>query len=616
MPKKKNNSSPSKKLLCLLELEPKHLGRWLTKNQSFAIRHLPDKEDLIKKVFKNCVILTLLMKTRGFKNSISCILVSRLKSSWTIFLGKLSTLEDLNILTIHLFKTLAQESTSSAKAYRPFWTPAYKELSEKLWLPIKTGFPDLGMTSSKYLSKKQVEKLPCLMQTRTNLQNKNSQTTCYQLSISSVADKWEEENIKDLKKTKFKTIPVKLYLTEPQKKLYKEYSDCFRYVHNKALERVKVHKEQANFQDLRNKLVTVDTKIGSEVYSEYEEKIKDMRAKGASKEDIAAAQKAKRNALKSVEFQENLNVSEWEQKIHKDTRSAAVKKVCDSYKTARSNLKAGNIKFFDISYMKKTQKKQCVVFCKSQVKLKNGIIRIPCFKKHSKFQTSSKMKKKLKKLKINNDCDVILHKNEYYIHILVPLDSSILSVPEKPRFCGVDPGLVKFATTFGNTEVVEYTHNRELLLRLNQRIKHLKERRSNIRVRKRSMSKLEKRKIDYTNQLHWEFISSILKDNDVVYFGDIKSHGIVKNGKNKYLNQEFNDIKFYVLKQRLIYKATTMGKKVVLVNEYLTSKCCSECGSSYNVGKSRKHSCPKCGDEFTDRDVNAAKNILMKGILN
>ena len=53
---------------------------------------------------------------------------------------------------------------------KDFYT-GYKELSEKLLLPIKTDCHDLDLTSSNLLLKKQVEKLPLLMMNKINLQN-------------------------------------------------------------------------------------------------------------------------------------------------------------------------------------------------------------------------------------------------------------------------------------------------------------------------------------------------------------------------------------------------------------------------------------------------------------
>jgi transposase len=100
---------------------------------------------------------------------------------------------------------------------------------------------------------------------------------------------------------------------------------------------------------------------------------------------------------------------------------------------------------------------------------------------------------------------------------------------EKPRYCGVDPGVVKIATTFGNDGITEYTHNRELLQRYNLKLTFLKTKRTPGRVSKKQLNKVEKKKIDYTNQLHWELIKSLLDENDVVFFGDIKSHDIDKD---------------------------------------------------------------------------------------
>ena len=135
-------------------------------------------------------------------------------------------------------------------------------------------------------------------------------------------------------------------------------------------------------------------------------------------------------------------------------------------------------------------------------------------------------------------------------------------------------------------------------------------------MRKKQINKVEKRKIDYTNQLHWELINSLLSKNDIVFLGDIKSHDIVKKGSNKYLNQEFNDLKFFIFKQRMKYKACLAGKKVIMVNEYLTTQGCSECGvlTKPSVDDPRIHDCIDCG-AISDRDINSAKNIYMKGVM-
>ena len=107
----------------------------------------------------------------------------------------------------------------------------------------------------------------------------------------------------------------------------------------------------------------------------------------------------------------------------------------------------------------------------------------------------------------------------------------------------------------------------------------------------------------------------MLDNNDVVFFGDIKSHDIVsKEYKNSNINQEFNDLKFFKLKTRLIYKAKMRGKMVFLTPEPYTSQTCSCCGNLKKIGSSRIFNCEVC-KTIMDRDNNSSKNILMKGIL-
>lgn len=424
-------------------------------------------------------------------------------------------------------------------------------------------------------------------------------------------------------------MPLKL--SNYQKRTYNEGYSCFKCVHNKGLERVKYGGEDPNFQNLRNILVTGDTKMGSEAYKAYQSEINrlhDVLSTSVDKKEIEKLQEIikyeeqqKRDAMKEVTPQRNWLVPDWELAFSKEIRSNAINKVCESYKTATANLKAGNIKSFSISFMKKNAKRKCVEFSSSQIHFRNNGINIPCFKEEPNFKVSKKMLKKLHKFGIepNTNCDLICSKGVYVLMVPVKVKPSKLDL-EKPRFCSVDPGLVKFATTYGNTGVFEYKHNRELLKRLNDKINVMKNSRRKKGVgkkrkfaRKRHLNKVEKRKSDYTDQLHWSFVNDILSNHDIVFFGDIKSHSIVKKGSNRSLNQEFNDIKFYRLKQRLQYKAVLLGKKVVLVNEYLTTKTCSECGRQ-NTPDDRVYSCTGCG-VVSDRDIQSAKNILMKGIV-
>jgi len=128
------------------------------------------------------------------------------------------------------------------------------------------------------------------------------------------------------------------------------------------------------------------------------------------------------------------------------------------------------------------------------------------------------------------------------------------------------------------------------------------------------LTKIEKRKENLIIELHWKTINSILDELDVVFYGDIKSHDIVKNNKNKRLNIDTNNLKFYTFKTRLLYKAKMRGKKVIIVPEPFTTKTCSFCGTVYDVGNSRIFKCPNsicCGKQHViGRDLNSGKKYI------
>ena len=60
------------------------------------------------------------------------------------------------------------------------------------------------------------------------------------------------------------------------------------------------------------------------------------------------------------------------------------------------------------------------------------------------------------------------------------------------------------------------------------------------------------------------------------------------------------------------YKAEEAGCKVVFVDPKNTTKMCSDCGTLVDKELcERIHNCPQCGLSI-DRDLNAAKNILIR----
>jgi putative transposase len=65
-----------------------------------------------------------------------------------------------------------------------------------------------------------------------------------------------------------------------------------------------------------------------------------------------------------------------------------------------------------------------------------------------------------------------------------------------------------------------------------------------------------------------------------------------------------------------VAKAEEAGRRVILVNPRNTTKMCSSCGEIVPKALSvRVHTCLHCG-LVLDRDENAARNILQRGLLS
>jgi len=83
---------------------------------------------------------------------------------------------------------------------------------------------------------------------------------------------------------------------------------------------------------------------------------------------------------------------------------------------------------------------------------------------------------------------------------------------------------------------------------------------------------------------------------------------------NRHLALSAHDAGLAEFQQLLAYKAEEAGTQVVTVNPATTSQVCSACGVVTKKDLSvRVHVCPDCGLTL-DRDVNAARNILMLAV--
>jgi putative transposase len=106
----------------------------------------------------------------------------------------------------------------------------------------------------------------------------------------------------------------------------------------------------------------------------------------------------------------------------------------------------------------------------------------------------------------------------------------------------------------------------------------------------------------------------LIRENDVICIENLQVKNMVRNRK---LAKSISDVSWGEFIRQLKYKAEWYGKTVIEVGQYYaSSQLCNKCG--YRNAETKKLSvrvwiCPECGSKH-DRDINAAKNILVEGL--
>lgn len=101
------------------------------------------------------------------------------------------------------------------------------------------------------------------------------------------------------------------------------------------------------------------------------------------------------------------------------------------------------------------------------------------------------------------------------------------------------------------------------------------------------------------------------KENDLVCMEKLSVNSMVKN---RHLAKSISDAGWIMFQNLLADKLEKLGKKLILVNPYYTSQICSQCGAIVKKSLSqRTHYCSECLF-VSDRDINAGKNILARGL--
>lgn len=238
--------------------------------------------------------------------------------------------------------------------------------------------------------------------------------------------------------------------------------------------------------------------------------------------------------------------------------------------------------------------------------------------KNIKFRCSELYHSRLKKYK-DSIRSATLSKTKsgnFFLSILVDIpEGELVKFVKTNKKVGIDLGVKDFVITSDGV-VFENKHffKREekkiarLQRQLSRKVKGSNNRnKQRIRLAK-AFEHLTNKKENYIHYV----VNEILKSYDVVFMEDLNVQGMLRNHS---LAKAIQEIGFYRFKSVLQNKSLVNGKQVVLIDRfYPSSKTCSCCGYKKHDLKlsERFWTCPECG-EHHDRDINAARNILLEG---
>ena len=294
---------------------------------------------------------------------------------------------------------------------------------------------------------------------------------------------------------------------------------------------------------------------------------------------------------------------EWLAEVNSQSLQAALKNL----ETAYGNFFKKRSKFPRF----KSRKGKNSFHCPQGVKLKGkDVVQIPKFKEGIKFIRHREPKGEIRSATVSKSPT-----GKYYVSVLCELPTE-KPLKETRRVVGVDLGLKHFAITSEGEKFKNPRFLKASIRKLKEQQKHFSRKKtdSNRKEKQRlKVARLHEKIANSRSDMQHQVSSFLVKNYDLIAVESLNVKGMMANHR---LAQAIQDVAWSGLVSKLEYKAKWYGKTLVRIETFFpSSKTCSHCGHQKPslLLKEREWVCGSCGTKH-DRDVNAAKNILHRGI--
>mgnify|MGYP001806533372 FL=1 len=199
---------------------------------------------------------------------------------------------------------------------------------------------------------------------------------------------------------------------------------------------------------------------------------------------------------------------------------------------------------------------------------------------------------------------------------------------------GIDPGL-KYVVATSDGETVDppkfLRQSEKRLARLQRRVSRRQKGSNRHQKAKDDLARLHKKIADQRRLFNHALSTRLVSEHGAIVAEDLPitslnrkpkkkeredGKGYAQNGARRKagLNKSFADVGLGQLLEMIKTKSKATGREFVKVAPHYTSQECNNCKAIVKKTLSqRTHRCPECG-YIEDRDINAAKNILERGL--
>jgi putative transposase len=203
----------------------------------------------------------------------------------------------------------------------------------------------------------------------------------------------------------------------------------------------------------------------------------------------------------------------------------------------------------------------------------------------------------------------------YFVSFCAEVEKAPPSLSYRAPSVGVDLGLKHLATLSTGEKIENPRHTQARLRYLRQQQRCLARRQKGSRRREQQKLRVARAhaKVRQARQyaLH-DLTTRLTQDYDLIFIEDLNVKALSR-GRNA---RSIQDASFGEIRRQLTYKSEWRDKILIAVDRwYASSKTCSKCRHVLDELRLdvRYWTCPKC-KACHDRDINAARNLLMEGL--